>query len=154
MPSDLTGRHNGNGAAGSGFPLSGLTAELLGPAPSEATAVIYTQMAHAVGLAMQNIVSQQQTLNTINNAIATKALNLLADKDPASALEQIRKQFDSTTSNTVEALTRLAGLTRGGGAAGGGASGGGTSGGGASGSDAASGQTPAQPPEPAPPHES
>lgn len=113
MPADTSGRPNGNGAAGSGYPLTGLTAELLGPAPSEATAVIYTQMAHAVGLAMQNIVSQQQTLNTINNAIATKALNLLADKDPATALEQIRKQFDSTTNNTVDALTRLAGLARG-----------------------------------------
>lgn len=110
MPSDTPGRPNG--ANGSGYPLTGLTAEVLGPAPSEAVAVIYTQMAHAVGLAMQNIVSQQQTLNTINNAIATKALNLLADKDPATALEQIRKQFDSTTSNTVDALTRLAGLTR------------------------------------------
>ncbi len=108
MPADTPGRPNG--AGGSGYPLTGLTAELLGPAPSEAVAVIYTQMAHAVGLAMQNIVSQQQTLNTINNAIATKALNLLADKDPATALEQVRKQFDSTTSNTVDALTRLAGL--------------------------------------------
>jgi hypothetical protein len=110
MPADTPGRPNG--ATASGFPLSGLTAELLGPAPSEAVAVIYTQLAHSVGLAMQNIVSQQQTLNTINNAIATKALNLLADKDPATALEQIRKQFDSTTNSTVDALTRLAGLTR------------------------------------------
>jgi hypothetical protein len=109
MPADTPGKPNG--AAGSGYPLTGLTAELLGPAPSEAVAVIYTQMAHAVGLAMQNIVAQQQTLNTINNAIATKALNLLADKDPATALEQVRKQFDATTSNTVDALTRLAGLT-------------------------------------------
>lgn len=108
MPADIPGRTNGGA-----YPATGLTAELLGPAPSEAMAVIYTQMAHAVGLAMQNIVSQQQTLNTINNAIATKALNLLADKDPATALEQIRKQFDSTTNNTVDALTRLAGLTRG-----------------------------------------
>jgi hypothetical protein len=113
MPADSPARPNGNGSAGYGFPLSGLTAELLGPAPSEATAVIYTQMAHAVGLAMQNIVSQQQTLNTINNAIATKALNLLADKDPATALEQIRAQFDSTTNNTVSALTQLAALARG-----------------------------------------
>jgi Killing trait len=113
MPADSPVRSNGNGSAGYGFPLSGLTAELLGPAPSEATAVIYTQMAHAVGLAMQNIVSQQQTLNTINNAIATKALNLLADKDPATALEQIRAQFDSTTNNTVSALTQLATLARG-----------------------------------------
>lgn len=111
MPADAPGRTNG--AAGSASPLSGLTAELLGPAPSEATAVIYTQLAHAVGLAMQNIVSQQQTLNTINNAIATKALNLLAEKDPANALDQIRKQFDSTTSNTVDALTKLAGLAHG-----------------------------------------
>ncbi len=140
MPADTTGRTNGNGA---GYPLTGLTAELLGPAPSEATAVIYTQMAHAVGLAMQNIVSQQQTLNTINNAIATKALNLLADKDPATALEQIRKQFDSTTSNTVDALTRLAGLARGAPAA----------------EDAPAPQPPPDhappqpPPAPAPPHE-
>lgn len=111
MPSDSTGKPNGS--SHSGYSLTGLTAELLGPAPSEATAVIYTQMAHAVGLAMQNIVSQQQTLNTINNAIATKALNLLADKDPATALEQIRKQSDATTTNTVEALTKLATLARG-----------------------------------------
>lgn len=111
MPSDTNGRSNG--FAGAGYPLTGLTAEVLGPAPSEATAVIYTQMAHAVGLAMQNIVSQQQTLNTINNAIATKALNLLADKDPAAALAEIRRQFDSTTQNTVSALTQLAGFSAG-----------------------------------------
>ncbi len=92
---------------------NGLTAALLSPAPAEATAVIYTQMAHAVGLAMQNIVSQQQTLTTINNAIATKALNLLADTNPAVALEQIRKQQDATTTTTVDALTRLADLARG-----------------------------------------
>jgi hypothetical protein len=109
MPADTpSGRPNG--AAGSWQSATGLTAELLGPAPSEAIAVIYTQMAHAVGLAMQNIVAQQQTLNTINNAIATKALNLLADKDPSAALAEVRKQFDSTTSNTVDALSRLVGL--------------------------------------------
>jgi hypothetical protein len=62
MPSDPPGRSNG--AAGTGYQTYGLAGDLIAPAPSEATAVIYTQMAHAVGLAMQNIVSQQQTLNT------------------------------------------------------------------------------------------
>ncbi|HUC19061.1 MAG TPA: RebB family R body protein [Acetobacteraceae bacterium] len=102
-----------NGTAGAGFALSGLTAEVLGPAPSQAVAVIYSQMAHAVGLAMQNIVAQQQTLNTINNAIATKALNLLADTNPQAALEEIRKQFSATTNETVGGLSTLARLVPG-----------------------------------------
>jgi hypothetical protein len=108
MPPEMPPKSNGTG--GAGFTLSGLHAEVLGPAPSEAVAVIYSQMAHAVGLAMQNIVAQQQTLNTINNAIATKALNLLADTDPQAALAEIRKQFSATTSDTVGGLSTLAGL--------------------------------------------
>jgi hypothetical protein len=115
------------------MPGHGLTAELLSPAPAEAVAVIYTQMAHAVGLAMQNIVSQQQTLNTINNAIATKALNMLADKDPAAALAEIRKQFESATASTVSALGGLAGIPQGSPPAGGGGAGGGSNGGGGNG---------------------
>lgn len=111
MPPETTTRPNGT--AGVGSALSGLNAEVLGPAPSEAVAVIYSQMAHAVGLAMQNIVAQQQTLNTINNAIATKALNLLADTDPQVALAEIRKQFSATTSDTVGGLSTLARLVPG-----------------------------------------
>jgi hypothetical protein len=111
MPPETTVRTNGGAGAGSG--LSGLTAEVLGPAPSQAIAVIYTQMAHAVGLAMQNIVAQQQTLNTINNAIATKALNLLAETNPQAALEEIRKQGSAAASDTVEGLSTLARLVPG-----------------------------------------
>ena len=89
-----------------------MTTALLGPAPAEATAVIYTQIAHAVGLAMQNIISQQQTLNTINNAIATKALNLLAEQDPAKALDAARAFTDAAMKTTVDALTKLAAVLR------------------------------------------
>lgn len=98
------------GLTATDYPLADLTAEVLSSAPAEAIAVIYAQLAHAVGLAMQNIVSQQQTLNTINNAIATKALNLLAEKDPAAALDQIRGQFALITHDTVTGLAALAGL--------------------------------------------
>jgi hypothetical protein len=88
-------------------PFGGLTAAVLGPAVSEATAVLYSQLATAVGLAMQNIVSQQQTLNTINNAIATKALNLLAESCPIKALEEIHKQKPSDVADALQTLSKL-----------------------------------------------
>lgn len=107
-------RGNGNGQ-GDGGPanghdfddLGGLSRLVLGPAPSEAAAVLYTQLAHAVGLAMQNIVSQQQTMNTINNAIATKALNLLAEQQPEKALEETRKTPNADIAGALDRLYRI-----------------------------------------------
>jgi hypothetical protein len=93
-------------------PFSRLTAAVLGPAVSEATAVLYSQLATAVGLAMQNVVSQQQTLNTINNAIATKALNLLAETCPAKALEEIHKQKPSDVAEALQSLSQLIGALK------------------------------------------
>lgn len=110
---------NGNGQGAGGYAddgpaggqglddLGGLSRLVLGPAPSEAAAVLYTQLAHAVGLAMQNIVSQQQTMNTINNAIATKALNLLADQQPEKALEETRKSQSADIANALDRLYRI-----------------------------------------------
>lgn len=87
-------------------PLAGLGG-LLGPTLSEAVAVLTSQLVTAAGLAMQNIVSQQQTLYTINNAIATKALNLLAEQDPAKALDEMRRQPPTEVGDALQTLSKL-----------------------------------------------
>jgi len=87
-------------------PLGGL-ASALAPTLSEAMAVLASQLVTAAGLAMQNIVSQQQTLYTINNAIATKALNILAEQDPAKALDETRKQPPTEVADALQTLSKL-----------------------------------------------
>lgn len=70
--------------------------------------VLATVLAQALGMAMQNVVAQQQTMQTINNAIATKALNLLAEKDPIQALEQVRLlSSNQELATTLQALGSL-----------------------------------------------
>jgi Killing trait len=87
--------------------LGNLSSLVLGPAPTEAIAVVQTQLAQVVGLAMQNVVAQQQTHHTIYNAIATKALNALAEQNPAQALEEARKPAPNDIADTLTKLSKL-----------------------------------------------
>ncbi|MAZ02798.1 MAG: R body protein [Sneathiella sp.] len=58
---------------------------VLGDAPSEAMAILYQQMAHSVGLALQNVIAQQQHSYSIHNAITIAASKQLLSSDPAAA---------------------------------------------------------------------
>lgn len=89
-----------------GAPLSPLNAMVLGPAPAEATSALYTVLAQALGMAMQNIVAQQQTMLTINNAIATKAMNVLAETNPEKALQAVQ-QNQGNLAMTADQLQRI-----------------------------------------------
>tara|TARA_R110000850_G_scaffold151640_11_gene274659 strand:- start:6835 stop:7074 length:240 start_codon:yes stop_codon:yes gene_type:complete len=48
-------------------------------------AILYQQMAHSVGLALQNVIAQQQHSYSIHNAITIAASKQLLSSDPAAA---------------------------------------------------------------------
>lgn len=58
---------------------------VVGEAPAEAVGILYQQMAHSIGLAMQNVISQQQHSYSIHNAITLAASRQLITSDPAAA---------------------------------------------------------------------
>lgn len=97
---------NGNGQSHS--PYAAVDEQVIGQALREAEVVLCTQLAHAVGLAMQNVVAQQQTLQTINNAIATKALNLLAEQNPKEAIHVIKERETAENDEVAKMLRSLA----------------------------------------------
>ncbi|MBL4907936.1 MAG: RebB family R body protein [Sneathiella sp.] len=59
--------------------------KVVGEAPAEAMAMLYQQMAHSIGLALQNTIAQQQHSYTIHNAITLAASRQLLTTDPAAA---------------------------------------------------------------------
>lgn len=59
--------------------------QVVGEAPAEAMAMLYQQMAHSIGLALQNTIAQQQHSYTIHNAITLAASRQLLTTDPAAA---------------------------------------------------------------------
>lgn len=58
---------------------------VIGEAPSEAMAMLYQQMAHSIGLALQNVIAQQQHSYSIHNAVTIAASKQLLASDPAAA---------------------------------------------------------------------
>jgi Killing trait len=50
---------------------------VLAGAPAQAMASIYQVMAQAVGLSMQNAVTRQQNMNTIDTSVTTQGVNLI-----------------------------------------------------------------------------
>ncbi len=58
---------------------------VIGEAPSEAMAMLYQQMAHSIGLALQNVIAQQQHSYSIHNAVTIAASKQLLTSDPAAA---------------------------------------------------------------------
>lgn len=64
----------------------------LGDAPGFAMATVYQTLAQATGLAMQNAVTTQQQMNTLNTAVTTQGVNSLNVLDPGA----IAKSFQET----------------------------------------------------------
>lgn len=81
---------------------------LLGKVPDAPAAVVHSMLAQAVGMAMQNIVAQQQQMQALGNAIASRALKALAENEPQAALEEVSKLLiASNPTPTLESLARL-----------------------------------------------
>ena len=59
--------------------------KVIGEAPAEATGILYQQMAHSIGLALQNVIAQQQHSYSIHNAVTLAASRQLLTTDPAAA---------------------------------------------------------------------
>ena len=59
--------------------------KVLGDAPAESMGSVYQAMGHSTGLSMQNAVSEQQQMNTLNNTVITQGINLLMAGPPAVA---------------------------------------------------------------------
>ena len=59
---------------------------VLGDAPAEAMAILYQQMAHTIGLALQNVIAQQQHSYSIHNAITIAASRQLLSRRPVCRL--------------------------------------------------------------------
>lgn len=51
--------------------------DVLASAPTQALASLYQATAHSLGLAMQNAVSQQQSMSTLSQAVTATAANIL-----------------------------------------------------------------------------
>ena len=65
---------------------------VVGGAPAQSMGTVYQMMAQTVGVSMQNAVSNQQNMNTIDNAIVTQGIAMLYSMDDsleARASEEI-----------------------------------------------------------------
>jgi hypothetical protein len=57
--------------------------KVIGEAPAVALGSLYQSLAHAAGIAAQNLVTQQQSANTLALAIVTRCTNALLGSAPA-----------------------------------------------------------------------
>jgi len=79
--------------------------QVLGEAPAEAVGILYQQMAHSIGLALQNVIAQQQHSYTIHNAITLAASRQLIATDPAAAAKASQNLIDgSAVTDNLAAL--------------------------------------------------
>jgi len=82
--------------------------QVLGEAPAEAMAMHYQQMAHTIGLALQNTVAQQQHSYTIHNAITLAASRQLITTDPLAAAKASQALIEgSATTENIAALQNV-----------------------------------------------
>ena len=78
---------------------------VVGEAPAEAVGMLYQQMAHSIGLALQNIIAQQQHSYSIHNAITLAASRQLLTTDPAAAARASQELIaDSAVTENLAAL--------------------------------------------------
>ncbi len=78
---------------------------VVGEAPAEAVGMLYQQMAHSIGLALQNIIAQQQHSYSIHNAITLAASRQLLTTDPAAAARASQELItDSAVTDNLAAL--------------------------------------------------
>ena len=87
--------------------------KVLGEAPAEAVGVLYQQMAHSIGLALQNVIAQQQHSYTIHNAITLAASRQLLTVDPIAAAKasQDLMEDSSITDNLVALQSIVSGMS-------------------------------------------
>lgn len=82
--------------------------QVLGEAPAEAMAMLYQQMAHTIGLALQNTVAQQQHSYTIHNAITLAASRQLLTTDPQAAAKASQALIEgSAITDNIAALQNV-----------------------------------------------
>jgi hypothetical protein len=82
--------------------------KVVGEAPAEAMAMLYQQMAHSIGLALQNIIAQQQHSYSIHNAITLAASRQLLTTDPIAAAKASQELLNgSATTENIAALQSL-----------------------------------------------
>ena len=82
--------------------------QVLGEAPAEAMAMLYQQMAHTIGLALQNTVAQQQHSYTIHNAITLAASRQLLTTDPHAAAKASQALIEgSAITDNIAALQNV-----------------------------------------------
>lgn len=73
--------------------------KVMGEAPAEAVGILYQQMAHSIGLALQNVIAQQQHSYSIHNAITLAASRQLIATDPAAAAKASQDLVNSSATN-------------------------------------------------------
>jgi len=85
--------------------ISQTSLKVLGEAPAEAVGILYQQMAHSVGLALQNVIAQQQHSYSIHNAITLAASRQLITTDPAAAAKASQALItDSAVADNLTAI--------------------------------------------------
>lgn len=67
---------------------------VLGNAPAQSMATAYQVLAQSVGVSMQNAVSNQQNMNTIDAAIVSQGISLLFNLDGAADASSIKDSLD------------------------------------------------------------
>ncbi len=85
--------------------ISQTSLKVLGEAPAEAVGILYQQMAHSVGLALQNVIAQQQHSYSIHNAITLAASRQLITTDPVAAAKASQALItDSAVADNLTAI--------------------------------------------------
>ena len=85
--------------------ISQTSLKVLGEAPAEAVGILYQQMAHSVGLALQNVIAQQQHSYSIHNAITLAASRQLITTDPIAAAKASQSLItDSAVADNLTAI--------------------------------------------------
>ncbi|GAB3355775.1 RebB family R body protein [Lysobacter tyrosinilyticus] len=90
--------------------VSQVDAVVVGSAESQARAMADQMMAHAIGLAMQNAVAQQQQAYILRNAVTTAAARAILESSPEDALRFAREVLaGDDVAQTIERLGDLLG---------------------------------------------
>ncbi len=83
---------------------------VLGNAPAQSMATAYQMLAQSVGVSMQNAVTNQQSMNTIDSAIVSQGISLLFNLDGAvdarSAKEILTKESNAEVLLTLQAIIK------------------------------------------------
>lgn len=82
--------------------------KVVGEAPAEAVGILYQQLAHSIGLALQNTIAQQQHSYSIHNAVTLAASRQLLTTDPAAAAKASQELIaGSSITDNLSALQNV-----------------------------------------------